>query len=67
MLLLLGYPQSLPFFQVYTAGTGDRGERDHISYTHERYMQFLPTAWLGTQDRMHARRFCSAAELYLRP
>lgn len=35
MLLLLGYPQSLPFFQVYTGGTGDRGERDHISYTHE--------------------------------
>lgn len=51
MLLLLGYPQALPFFQVYTGGTG---ERDHISYTHERYMQFLPTAWLGTQDP-HAR------------
>lgn len=57
MLLLLGYPQSFPFFQVYTGGTGDRGERDHIAYTHERYMQLLPTAWLGTQNRIHARRW----------
>lgn len=67
MHLLLEYPQSLPFFQMYTGGTGDRGERDHISYTHERHMHFLPITWLGTQDRLHARQFCSAVELYLSP
>lgn len=34
-------------------------------HIHMRYMQFLLTAWLGTQDYRHARRFFSAVELNL--